>query len=93
MGHRRFTQEFRDEAVQMVVTSGRPIAAVARDLGVNEGTLGNWAAIYRRDHPASQELNINEREKLIRLERENRELRLANDFLKKAAAYFAREQQ
>ncbi len=93
MGHRRFTQEFRDEAVQMVVTSGRPIAAVARDLGVNEGTLGNWVAIYRRDHPASQELNINEREKLIRLERENRELRLANDFLKKAAAYFAREQQ
>ena len=45
MGHRRFTREFRDEAVQMVVTSGRPIAAVARDLGVNEGTLGNWAAI------------------------------------------------
>ena len=77
MGHRRFTQEFRDEAVQMVVTSGRPIEAVARDLGVNEGTLGNWVAIYRRDHPASQELNINEREKLIRLERENRDLRLA----------------
>ena len=47
---------------------------------------------YRREHPASEELNLPERARLRELERENRELRLQADFLKKAAAFFAREQ-
>jgi transposase len=43
---RKFSPEFRDEAVKMVVESRRPIAQVARELGINPGTLGNWVATY-----------------------------------------------
>jgi len=90
---RKFTQEYRDEAVLMVIQSQRPIAQVARELGINEGTLGTWLSKYRSEHPVTEELSLPDRAKLKELERENRELRLMNDFLKKAAAYFAREQQ
>lgn len=90
--YRKFTPEYRLEAVKLVLESSRPIAEVARELGVNEGTLGNWVNTYRREHPASEELNLPERARLRELERENRELRLQADFLKKAAAFFAREQ-
>lgn len=91
--YRKFTPEYRAEAVKMVIDSSRPIAEVARDLGINEGTLGNWVSKYRVDHPVSEELGINERARLKELEREVRELRMERDFLKKAAAFFAREQQ
>jgi transposase len=91
--YRRFTQEYRDEAVKLVIETSRPIAQVARELGINEGTLGNWVTKYRAEHSASEELSIPERARLRELERENRELRLQAEFLKKAAAFFAREQQ
>lgn len=91
--YRKFTPEYRQEAVQQVVDTQIPIAEVARNLGINAGTLGNWVSKYREEHPASEELSIPERARLRELERETRELRLQNDFLKKAAAYFAREQQ
>lgn len=67
----------------MVVETSRPIAEVARDLGLNESTLGNWVTKYRAVHPASEELNISERARLEELEKENRELRLEREFLKK----------
>ena len=82
MGKRTFSAEYREEAVKMVLETGRPIAAIARDLGINEGTLGNWVNKYRNDHPASEELNISERSRLKELEKENRELRMERDFLK-----------
>ena len=47
---RKFTPEFKDEAVKMVIESSRPIAEVAREIHVNEGTLGNWVNRYRADH-------------------------------------------
>lgn len=90
--YRKFTPEYRDQAVKMVIDTSRPIAEVARDLGINEGTLGNWVARYRADHPVSEELTINDRARLKELERENRELKMERDFLKKAAAFFAKEQ-
>jgi transposase-like protein len=87
-----FSPEFREEAVKMVVETSRPIARVARELGINEGTLGNWVNTYRRDHAGEEPpLTISERARLRELEREARELKMENDFLKKAAAYFARE--
>jgi transposase len=79
--------------VLMVIQSQRPIAQVARELGINEGTLGTWLSKYRSEHPVTEELSLPDRSKLKELERENRELRLMNDFLKRAAAYFARERQ
>ena len=91
--YRKFTSEYRDETVRLVLEGSRPIAEVARELGLNEGTLGNWVNKYRREHPVAEELNLPERVRLRELERENRDLRLQAEFLKKAAAFFAREQQ
>ena len=45
---RRFSPQFKAEAVQMVIETGKPIAEVARDLGVHDGTLGNWVKAWRR---------------------------------------------
>ena len=45
-----FSPEFKDEAVKMVIETSRPIARVAKELGINEGTLGNWVGVYRREH-------------------------------------------
>jgi transposase-like protein len=46
---KNFSPEFRDEAVKMVIETSRPIAQVAKELEIHEGTLGNWVGIYRRD--------------------------------------------
>ena len=85
-----FSPEFREEAVKMVIETSRPVARVARELGINEGTLGNWVNVYRRDHAGEEPLlSVNERARLRELEHETRELRMELEFLKKAAAYFA----
>ena len=87
-----FSPEFRDEAVKMVIETSRPIARVAKELGINEGTLGNWVASYRREHLCEEPpLTVNERARLRELEREVLQLGTENEFLKKAAAYFARD--
>lgn len=91
--YKKYTPEYRAEAVRLVIDSSRPIAEIARELGIHEGTLGNWVAKYRVEHPASEELGITERARLRALEKENRDLRLQAEFLKKAAAFFAKEQQ
>ena len=67
--YRRFTPEYRAEAVKMVIETSRPIAEVARDLGINEGTLGNRVTKYRHEHPISEELTIDERARLKELEK------------------------
>lgn len=90
--YRKFTPEFREEAARMVVETSRPIADVARELGVNETSLGNWVRAYREEHAGDEPpLQVSERARLRELERENRELRMKADFLSKAAAYFAAE--
>lgn len=87
-----FSPEFKDEAVKMVIETSRPIARVAKDLGINEGTLGNWVAAYRRDHAGEEPPpTLTERARLRELERENRELKMELEFMKKATAYFARD--
>jgi transposase-like protein len=91
---RKFSPQFKAEAVQMVVETGRPIAEVARDLGVNDGTLGNWVKAWRDANPEPEsELSAVERARVKELEEENRRLRMENEFLKKAAAFFARTPQ
>ena len=87
-----FSPEFREEAVKMVIETSRPIARVAKELGINDGTLGNWVNAYRRDHAGEEPpLTMSERARLRELEQETRELKIENEFLKKAAAYFAIE--
>lgn len=89
---RTYSQEYRDEAVKMVIETSRPIAVVARELGLLDGTLGNWVNAYRKSHPVEEQpLAMPDRARLKELERENRELRLQNEFLKKAAAFFAQD--
>jgi transposase len=90
--YRKFTPEFREEAARMVVETSRPIAEVARELGINETSLGNWVRAYRQKHAGDEPpLQASERARLRELEREVRELRMKADFLSKAAAYFAAE--
>jgi transposase-like protein len=90
--NRSFSPEFREEAARMVVETSRPIADVARELGVSETSLGNWVRAYRERHAEDEPpLQLSERARLRELERVNRELEMENTFLKKAAAYFARE--
>ena len=96
MGTKRakFSPEFKAEAVKLVVNESRPIAQVARELSMNPGTLGTWVDRYRDMHPVTEEpLAVSERIRLKELEVEVRELRMKNEFLGKAAAFFARESQ
>jgi transposase len=91
---RQYSPEFREEAVKMVIEESRPIAAVARQLGVYEATLGNWVHRYRRAHTGEPPTpSAAENARLRELERENRDLRMEVEFLKKAAAYFAQDRR
>ncbi len=92
--YKKYTPEFRDEAAKLVAGGSRTVADVAREIGVSETTLGNWVRAWRDAHAdAEPELDITERARLRELERRNRDLELENAFLKKAAAYFAKEQR
>ena len=91
---KKYTQEYKDEAVELVISSGRPMAEIARDLGINEGTLGNWVNAARKSGKLKDKpLETDERAELKELREENRRLKMERDFLKKAAAWFARENQ
>ena len=89
-----YTPEYREQAVRLVVDTGRPIAHVAAEIGVGEQLLGRWVATAKArsvaDNPVV--LDDDERKELERLRKENAELRLDRAFLKKAAAFFASEQ-
>jgi len=92
--YKNFTPEFKEQAVKMVVSSSPPrtIAQVARELGINDTTLGFWVKAYRKKL-AGQPLptGIPGDERVRELERRNRELEMEVSFLRKAAAYFAKE--
>jgi transposase len=89
---RKFDEDFKAGAVRMVQETGKPIAQVARDLGINEGTLGNWCALDRRRSGAGGgELAESERAELVRLRRENAELAMQRDLLKRSVALWVKE--
>ena len=89
---KKYTPEFREEASRLVIDGSRPVAEVARKIGINESTLGYWVKAYRRKHSGEElPLDMPHRARLNELERRVRELEQENAFLKKAAAYFARE--
>ncbi len=85
-GRRKFDQDFRDGAVRIVYETGKPIAQVARDLGVNEGTLANWVNMDRKRRSGNGALSEDERAELVRLRRENAELQMQRDVLKRSLA-------
>jgi transposase-like protein len=89
---RKYSPEFKDQAVKAVIETSRPIADVARELDILEGTLGAWVATYRRAHASEPPPpTVDEGVRVRELERRNRELAMENEFLKKCAAYFARD--
>lgn len=95
MGRRsRYPEEFRREAVRLVLTTDHSAAQVARDLGISDKTLGNWVRQEheRRDRDARPgALSEDERSELRRLRKEVGELKIEREILRKAAAYFAKE--
>ena len=94
VSRRRFTQEFKDELCREVISTSKSIKDVAVAYGVGPETLRNWLVKYREGNGGTEtELTVPERVRLKELERENQELRAETAFLKKATAYFAREQR
>jgi transposase len=89
--YRKFDEDFRQGAVALVSQSGKSIAQVARDLGVNEGTLGNWCAKARQGVPGRDQLSESERAELERLRKELVELRMQRDVLKRSVALWVDE--
>ena len=89
---RQFTEEFRVGAVRLVIDEHRSIAQVARDLDLTESALRLWVDRARADKGKGRPgvLTTAEREELSKLRKENRELRMERDILKKAAAFFAK---
>lgn len=89
---RKYSPELRERAVRLVFESGRPIAHIAQDLGVHKEALRTWVRQERADRGERRDLlTSDERKRLKELERDNRELRRANEILKAASAYFATE--
>jgi transposase len=90
---RKFTTEFRAEAVRLVREGTKSLPQVAKDLDLTESALRIWvrqAEVAEGKGPGGT-LGPVEREELVRLRRENRQLLMERDFLKKAAAFFAKE--
>lgn len=87
----RYTAEFRADAVSMVLEGGRSVADVARSLGVVEQTLGSWVRRARIDRGEREGLSSDERAELNRLRRENTQLAMERDLLKRATAFWVRE--
>ena len=89
---REYTPEYKDEAVKLVVNTGRAVAVVARELGIKERTLGRWVNLYKSGQDAGDgALSETERAELGRLRKENAELKMDRAFLKKASLFFAQE--
>jgi transposase len=89
---RKFDQDFREGAVRLVRETGKPVAQVARDLGINEGTLGNWVnADRRRRDGGDGYLSEDERAELVRLRKENAELAMERDVLKRSVALWVKD--
>ena len=88
---RGFTKEFKRDAVELVPSTGRPIAEIARELGIYDSTLGNWVRQDRIDGGEQEGLTTEERARLRQLEAENAKLRMERDLLKRTVAFWVKE--
>jgi len=94
----KYSKEFKDSTVQLILNNNESVVQVAKDLDLNPTTLYSWVTFYKKEHNLPTK-NINfknaqeesDEEELKRLRRENKILRQERDILKKATAYFAKE--
>lgn len=88
---KKYDREFREGAVRIVEETGKPIAQVARDLGVVEGTLGNWVKQAREAREGRVGMSKDDFEELKRLRAEVAELRMERDVLKRSVVLWVKE--
>jgi transposase len=88
---RKFSEEFRKDAVELVLSTGRPIAEVANELGLYDSTLGNWVRQAQVDRGEREGLSSEDRARLRELEAENATLRMERDLLKRTVAFWVKE--
>ena len=88
---RKFDQDFKEGTVWLVRETGRPIAQIAKDLGISAGTLANWVALDRQARNGNGRLGEDERIELARLRRENAELAMERDVLKRSVALWVKD--
>ena len=88
---KKYEREFREGAVRIVEETGKPIAQVARDLGVVEGTLGNWVKQAREAREGRDGMSKDDYEELKRLRAENAELRMEREVLKRSVVLWVKE--
>jgi transposase len=90
---RQFTKEFKEDAVRLVTRGGRSINEAAESVGVHRTLLSGWIKQSEIDQAGGSpnEMTTAEKEELVRLRRENKQLKMETEFLKKTAAYFAKD--
>ena len=89
--HKKYDREFREAAVRIVEETGKPLAAVARDLGIHTGTLGNWVTNARAARDDTAELGVDDVAELKRLRAEVTELLTVRDVLKRSALLWVKD--
>lgn len=90
-GRRKFSDEFKRDAVELVRGTGRPVAQVAGELGIYDSTLGNWLKQDRIDRGEREGLTSEDRARLRQLEADNARLRMERDLLKRSVAFWVQE--
>ena len=88
---RRFSDEFKRDAVDLVLTTGRSIAEVAGELGIYDSTLGSWVRRHQDEQATAGRVSSDERARLKQLEAENAKLRVERDLLKRTVAFWVKE--
>ena len=88
---RKFSDEFKRDAVEIVNSSGKSIAQVARELGIYDSTLGSWVKQDEIDRGVRDGVSTSDREEVTELRRENARLRMERELLKRAVAFWVRE--
>ena len=92
MGNNKYTDEFRRETADYVISTGRPITEVAKELGLNDKTVNGWVLKRKRSQGSALGPKVEDR-KLREVKKRIRKLEMENEFLKKAAVFFAKEQR
>jgi transposase len=90
---RRYSDEFKADAVKIVTTANRPVAQIARELGIDPGSLASWVRQLSSGVDNAVHMGETDTEELKRLRKENKTLRMERDLLKKATTFFAKENE